>query len=124
MTKLDTLRQQSLEQIAAGTFDMNSELAKQINEESQKHVKALEDTKVIALMDKEERPSINEVAELFNISATSIRKTVKNYYDEFNSDGYSNGRFTKRSILRLSMFTPSDNILAEKIKRHILNVAV
>lgn len=132
MTKLDELNKIYVEESeklkAEGNEEalkelFESDLSKQIHVELWKAKEALDNVKIINAMDKTETISLIEVAGMFDLPNNTIRKITRDYSDEFASDGYKEGRYTRRSILRLSMFLPSDNYLVDAIKRHLLNVA-
>lgn len=120
LTKLDNLMK---EQMGNNTFDMKGELAKQMNDEVQNHIKALDVVKRIAVMNADEDIPANEVADMFDLPVNEINLLAYDYADELTEDGCFNGWFTRRSIIRLSMCAPSDSILAEKIRNYILNTA-
>jgi len=124
MTKLNELMAKEREQRDNGTFEFRGELHKQVDAEMMKSIEALDQLKVLILMDANATIPLSEVSTMFDIPAEHLSSVTNSFADELESDGYLNGQYTKRSIYRLAMFLPSGSYLVEKINNYILNVNV
>ncbi|HFK1661933.1 hypothetical protein [Bacillus cereus] len=100
----------------------DKQLCKEMYEYCMNSVEILEHAKAILLFPKDETATIQRVAWFYKVDKKVITKLVFSHLDELTSDGYSNGAFTKRAILRVGMLL-DDNEIANKVMTQILNYA-
>lgn len=86
-------------------------------------IQVLEKVKGLLLAPENYTATTEEVAAFYGVSTEALQESAKQYMDELVSDGYQGetGIFTKRSILRMSMFICSSKV-ANEVMMQLLNI--
>ncbi|TDL74249.1 hypothetical protein [Peribacillus frigoritolerans] len=88
-----------------------------------RRIEVLNQVKEILLFPSDKTASTQQVAWFYQVDKTVIEKVVYRNLDEIVEDGYTNGVFTRRAILRVGMLL-EDNEIANEVMNQLLNISL
>ncbi|MFK9120504.1 hypothetical protein ACJEBK_27210 [Peribacillus frigoritolerans] len=101
----------------------DEKLREEFFEQLRRRSEVLERVETILLLPSDETAGIQRVAWFYKVDKKVIEKVVIRHLDELVGDGYTNGIFTRRSILRIGMLL-EDNEIANEVMVQLLNISL
>ncbi|MRX52362.1 hypothetical protein GJU41_00130 [Bacillus idriensis] len=104
------------------TIMKDEKLREEFYEYLKGRMEVLERVKTILLFPSDETANTQQVAWFYQVDKKVIEKVVFRNLNELAEDGYTNGIFTSRAILRIGMLL-DDNEIANEVMDQLFNIS-